>query len=718
MKSPFGLHSYPARLVLGAFVLILLTTLSAGVPAYWLTRSESDRQAWSHVISAQQATRSLLHAEQDRLDSLVTLFAERPTLRRLLDEADQTDLLPYLQDFQGQSDLDILFLCRLDDPLTLQTASIPACLQPVQSGFQWIQSRPAMLASQQVTDPAAPNSSTVAVVGRWLDDDFMRELATNTGVAQSVVLPDGTRLASSVVGSLAAWEEPPAEDGRRLLTLAGQPYYAVYLPLGTSDDPAGFTMEIALPVDSLLTTQYRALTLLILSTGGMALLGMVLGIWFVRRLTNPLEQLTRSAEAISAGDLTALIPAPLGPSEVRTLATALQHSQASMLTALDDLAQARDWLDNLFQSIVEGVVTFDQAGNVTFINEKAADLASRSAQEAVGRYVEDLFFLSDESGNRVFLQRLPLRGRHRLTLNRRVDGVVQPPLVPGQHVARRLGGGPPTVSNPLAVLEVTATHLSAANGQALQTALILRNITQEESLHHLRAYFLANITHEFRTPLSTLNASMELLTTEADLSAGEMRELLKPIHLSLVSLQTLIDNLLESSSIEAGRFVIRRQAVDLSDVIAAAIRVVQPLMERRQQALALTEPAFLPPLTGDPARLTQALVNLLSNASKYSPVNTAIDLTVELSHAWLRLAVADQGPGIPPVERENLFRRFVRMDVTNAEQYGVGLGLFVVKTTVEAHGGRVGVDEHVGGGSVFWIDLPFDIKTEKNLGAP
>jgi signal transduction histidine kinase len=133
---------------------------------------------------------------------------------------------------------------------------------------------------------------------------------------------------------------------------------------------------------------------------------------------------------------------------------------------------------------------------------------------------------------------------------------------------------------------------------------------------------------------------------------------------------------------------------------------VQPLLERRRQTLTRIEPAFLPTLSGDPARLTQVLVNLLSNASKYSPPGSTVTLEIVRRNDRLRAAVVDQGPGIPPAERENLFQRFVRLNTDITEQYGIGLGLYVVKTTVEAHGGSLGVDEHAGGGSVFWFELP------------
>jgi signal transduction histidine kinase len=144
-------------------------------------------------------------------------------------------------------------------------------------------------------------------------------------------------------------------------------------------------------------------------------------------------------------------------------------------------------------------------------------------------------------------------------------------------------------------------------------------------------------------------------------------------------------------------------------VIDEAVRVMRPLLNRRGQELVLEKPDGMAPLWIDPMRITQVLVNLLSNASKYSPVQVPILMTVELPEGQrVRVAVADRGEGIPRPERENLFRRFVRLSVSETQQYGVGLGLSVVKAIIEEHGGEVGVDERPGGGSIFWFTLPLE----------
>jgi K+-sensing histidine kinase KdpD len=240
----------------------------------------------------------------------------------------------------------------------------------------------------------------------------------------------------------------------------------------------------------------------------------------------------------------------------------------------------------------------------------------------------------------------------------------------------------------------------------LKVSLLEEN-TDRKLIQHLHSYFLANISHEFRTPLASLIASIEILLDEAGyLSPAEMGELLSSIQLSANGLQTLIDNLLASTTIEVGHFTIRPRRIEINQVIGETVRVMQPLLDRREQSLMLTQPLRLPEVSADAGRLTQVFINLLANASKYSPLGQTIDLDLEQKDRELVVSVADRGPGIPDEERLSIFQRFVRLDNEDREQYGAGLGLSVAKAIVEGHGGQINVEARPGGGSVFWFTIP------------
>lgn len=134
---------------------------------------------------------------------------------------------------------------------------------------------------------------------------------------------------------------------------------------------------------------------------------------------------------------------------------------------------------------------------------------------------------------------------------------------------------------------------------------------------------------------------------------------------------------------------------------------MQPLLEKYGQRLIVELPADVPMILADERRIVQVLVNLVSNASKYGPSDEEITIKAEMENDRVRITVADRGPGIPLSQQGQVFRRFMYPGrLGKSEKVGAGLGLSVVKATIEAHGGQVGVTDRIGGGSIFWFSLP------------
>ena len=647
------------------------------------------------------------------------LFVERPTLQELLVQGRHDELDGYITNFARRSGIDLLLICDATGAPIAGDRTLSACPPQGITQYTSIDSRPLLLTSRPIAttgnDPRAGGQGTPrAVVGLWLDDAFLQELATTTGVEQTLLARDGSPIASSLdigrdmLGPTPQDRLPDAVTSftlRDSFQLGENPFFALVSPLSVSGGADEVYLETSLSVEILRQTKQRAIAILLASTSAVALLGLFLGVFYIRRLTTPLQELTESAEAIAVGHLTAPIRNYQSPHEVATLARALAASQQSLLAALGERSQARDRLLTLIQSVVEGVITLDGEGRITFFSQGAENLSGWSGSEAVGQPIDDVFPPAHvEEGT--FTQAIPAPGqRRRLEVLRR-NGEVMALAITGTRLV------PPTTWDTSAS-EMTASEIAP---RPLQTALVVRDVSGEEVLDQVHSYFLANLTHEFQTPLSTLSASLELLLENAgQLSPEDLRQLLRPAQLSLLGLQNLVNNLLASSAIEVGRFALRVRPTNLHQIIADSLHLVQPLLDRRQQALTLGEAAEVaayPEIHADPARLTLALVNLLTNASKYSPDGSTIDLAVTQQDNWLRVAVADRGPGIPRAAQTQLFNRFVRLDAPESEQASTGLGLFVVKTTVEAHGGRVGIDDRPGGGAVFWFEIPRIIQGE------
>jgi PAS domain S-box-containing protein len=372
--------------------------------------------------------------------------------------------------------------------------------------------------------------------------------------------------------------------------------------------------------------------------------------------------------------------------EVVQVSQTLERARLDLAASLAELREEKAWGEHLLESIVEGIVTLNKQHQITFFSRGAERITGWSRQEVLHRPCDEVFHLPDEELS--FSQHIP------------------PPGQKNQLVVQVAGGRQ-------VVLAITGSQLTPSALDDSETALVFRDVSEEVAIHRLLGYFIANVTHEFRTPLSALAASIELLIDEApDLSAAEVDELLKSLHLSVLSLQTLIDNLLESASIEAGHFRVSPRPYDLDRIVGEAVQTMQPLLEKYEQQVLLEIEEGLPLVLADPRRVIQVLVNLISNASKYGPEGANISIQATREGKMVNIRVADRGPGNLSQHRELLFQRFEYPAMTDSpSKVGAGLGLSVVKAVIEAHGGEVGVSDRPGGGSIFWFSLPITEET-------
>jgi PAS domain S-box-containing protein len=644
-------HSLSAQMILSSIALVLLTAAAAGLPAIWLIRDQLDRQAWAQVDQGRTAAQALYQAQQNELDSLATLTAQRPSLRQLLVRGDQEATQAYLQTLQEGSGLDLVLVCNAAGSLAQagQAFSHDLCAEEADGGFYLYPDAPSpqawLFAAHPIEDPAAGGLGTV-FVGMALDDGFAAQMRARTGLDHTLLVreqPVATSLAARLASSCA---DLPG-SARGTFDLDGLHYYAACFLL----DPAGLTAEVALEVTGIAVTQRRLAWTLIASIMVGVAAASLLAVVLARRISRPLARLSDAAESMSKGDLDTPLAIKARVREVALVAQALEGARADLKRSLTELRQEKAWTDHLLEAIVEGIVTLDRYGHITFFSHGAERITGWRRDQVLGQPC-DRVFRPLETDER-FSQLIPPPGRR-------------------QKIPVELRDGRE------AILAVTGARLLPPEGGDAQVALVFRDVSEAETMHRLLGQFLANVAHEFRTPLSALAASVELLLDQApDLTTEELDELLNTVHLGVLGLQTLIDNLLESASIEAGRFRVYPRTSGVTEIIAEAIRVMQPLLDKHNQRLVVELPAAIPLVRADARRTVQVLVNLLSNASRYGPDDVEIEVSAAVSGDWVRVTVADTGPG-----------------------------LSVVKAVVEAHGGEVGLEDRHGGGSVFWFTLP------------
>jgi K+-sensing histidine kinase KdpD len=259
----------------------------------------------------------------------------------------------------------------------------------------------------------------------------------------------------------------------------------------------------------------------------------------------------------------------------------------------------------------------------------------------------------------------------------------------------------------------TVVITSAAPVDELQVQ-VMRDETEVEASRRARDTILANISHEFRTPLSAQLASIELLLDQLpQLSVEQIEQLVHSQQRGTLRLTQLIDNLLESARIEAGQAAIRRQRVALDEVVEEALELTRPLHDQRRQTVIVDLPYPLPSVCGDAPRLTQVFVNLLGNAQKFAPDGSTIEIGGAMDATTITIWVADQGPGLPAMPDQGFFNRWVRSSQDEPEQGGAGLGLWLVKSIVERHGGHVEADS-TAQGTRMSIVLPLEGDNENS----
>lgn len=259
-------------------------------------------------------------------------------------------------------------------------------------------------------------------------------------------------------------------------------------------------------------------------------------------------------------------------------------------------------------------------------------------------------------------------------------------------------------------VEVTASVIAPFNGQPGPCLLfVLHDITRQKRLESVRKDFVANVSHELRTPLSVIKGYVETLVDAHDTMPPSDRDrFLKTIQRHAERLNSLLEDLLALSRLESAQPGLARERVDIGQLFAASLEDFRARPAAGGHRFSLAIDPNTPPVLADPLKLGQVLDNLVSNALKYTPRGSRIDLGARMASAdTVELFVRDNGPGIPDEDLPHIFERFYRVDKGRSrEKGGTGLGLSIVKHIVQLHGGKVWAESRTGAGTTFFFTLP------------
>ncbi len=234
--------------------------------------------------------------------------------------------------------------------------------------------------------------------------------------------------------------------------------------------------------------------------------------------------------------------------------------------------------------------------------------------------------------------------------------------------------------------------------------VVMQDITYLKELDRIKSEFVSIVSHDVRTPLTTIRGYVSLLPRVGPLNPRQ-QEFVEKVERAMQTIVELLNNLLDLSRLESG-YALSMETCSLAEILNEATQIIRPQAEEKKHTLTLELPPNLPLIQGDPRRLEQVFLNLLSNAVKYTPPGGRITLRAREQEGYIAVQVSDTGVGIPPADLPHIFSKFYRVRREGEGAEGTGLGLAIVKSIVERHGGRVWAESEVGKGSTFTVLLP------------
>jgi signal transduction histidine kinase len=667
--------------------VVVLVVGGISISAIGSLRDLANQQGSARVLlGGAMAREDLRRLGEDALTHAKSVAA-LGTLQRLLADRQASDIGPLLR----RSCTDEIFVgCATFESgrLIAQATKTPLPWNEIATGgaeqgerflVMPAQGRYALLAGSAQVGGATQRRLYVV---RLLDESLAKTLSERVGLEIRLLSYRGFT-ENTKVDDFTKLHTAGLSDGRSAVArIEDLDLYAASLPIFASTGEAIALLEARLPSSQIDAAVGSLVQRLLFTAVILAALALLAGVILGQQVTEPISELTDAAERLGQGDFSTSIPVG-GTKEVGKLARTMEDMRNNLVKLTGALRRREAEAQAVLSGIVEGVYAVDRARVIRYLNPQAARLLGVAPHEAIGRFCGDVLKPCSENGQRPCDSRCPIvqaRGAGSAQASERLQLHAQSPR--------------------------TVIITSAAPVDELQVQ-VMRDETELEGVRRARDSVLANISHEFRTPLAAQLASLELLRTGLQTNSAEQQaELVLSLERGTLRLTRLIDNLLESVRIESGQLGIRHQSVHLAEVVEEADALIGALLKQRRQSLVVEIPEGLPSIDGDGPRLTQVLVNLLANASKFAPEDSVVRVGAEHRDATVIAWVEDQGPGVPDSEAASIFERFYRGPELEPEPGGLGLGLWIVKSIVDRHGGRISTRRTEQGSARFVLELP------------
>ncbi|MEN6351025.1 MAG: ATP-binding protein [Syntrophomonas sp.] len=437
-------------------------------------------------------------------------------------------------------------------------------------------------------------------------------------------------------------------------------------------------VRVAKPLNQVEALYRQVIYIIIMAILLIGLAAFGLSIAIAKRVTRPLGDLTEGVQEMAGGDLKRRI-AHQSDDEIGILADAVNKMAINLDSNITEISEVKNRLEALLNNTINGILMVNDGGKVNYANPASLSLLlikgrfmDRKHVEVIGNY--ELVGIIDQ----VIKDREPIRCN--IILHTLGEKMVEVNVVP-------LNGKEET--SPGGVL------------------VVLNDISEIKRLEQVRKDFVANVSHELKTPVATISGFAETLVAEEELDAAHIKEFSTIIYDEAQRLSRLINRLLELSKLESNPGELKKEIIDIGQLAEYATSIIAKRKAGGGPSISIEKPDAPVNLEGDADLIVQVILNLLDNAINYSPGGEDIKVKIEENEKTVKVTVADRGEGIPEKEVPRIFERFYRVDKARSKKTGgTGLGLAIVKHLVENHGGTVGVETTPGQGSTFHFTLP------------
>lgn len=395
-------------------------------------------------------------------------------------------------------------------------------------------------------------------------------------------------------------------------------------------------------------------------------------------LTKPLEQITKVAKRIKNMDYLARVKV-MKQDEIGELGNAINAMADSLQVQMTRIQQNENQLESVLDNMINGIVMIDLNGKIVLMNRRAEEVLGFSARDLVGRHYAE--------------------AKQQYELSQ----MIQEGLKSKQHLREEITFYFPEER----LLELNLVPIHPEGNDFSGVLLVLQDVSAIRRLERMRSEFVANVSHELKTPITAVKGFAETLLGGAVNDEETARSFLQIIFDESDRLNRLIGDILELSKIESRRVPLVFSPVEVDTFVHKSIKLMESEAVRKRIELSMNiEPGLY--VEADEDRLRQIIMNLLSNGINYTPEGGRVSLKVEgLGDDHIRIQISDSGIGIPKKDLPRIFERFYRVDKARSRSSGgTGLGLSIVKHLVELHKGTITVTSDVGVGSTFTIELP------------